>query len=266
MFDTFLWFDLPLHVFVLHATVMLLPLGAIATLAIFLRPAWRAKYLRIAAAANVGLLVLTFITVRSGYALQDKLGGAESVPTNDHEKWGEITLWIMVGLALASVITWLASRQFEDRSPTAVTGLAVVVAALAVASGAMTVVTGHTGSESHWGFLYADDEDATSTAEQSPAPPAGAPSGSAANPSSGPVEIAIVNFKFVPAMVEVKVGQKITVTNEDEVVHTLTADDDSFDSGNLAQGKSYTFTVKKAGDYPYFCRPHQYMTGMLSVS
>ncbi|MGQ0629804.1 MAG: cupredoxin domain-containing protein [Sporichthyaceae bacterium] len=258
MFDTF--FGLPLHVFVLHATVVLLPLGAIATVAVILRPAWRAKYLAIVTAANVGLLVLTFVTVRAGYALQDKLGGG--VPSNDHEKWGEITLWIMVGLALACVLTLLVSRRYEERSPAAVTGLAAVVAALAVASGVMTTVTGHTGSDSHWGFLYAK----SSTAEQAPPPAEKEPSGSEAKPNADVVQIAIKDFKFVPEQVEVKVGQKIKVTNMDTAVHTLTANDKSFDSGDLAKGKSYTFTVQKAGKYPYFCIPHQFMTGSLTVS
>lgn len=152
MFDTFM--SLPLHVLVLHFTVVLLPIGAAATVAIMLKPAWRTQFARYVAAGNAALLVLTFVTVRAGYALQDKLDPThESVPNNDHEELGVTLMWIMVALAVVSVVSWLATRM-DNLAPAALTGLAVVVALLAVVSAGFTVVTGHTGSESHWGGLY----------------------------------------------------------------------------------------------------------------
>lgn len=147
MFDSF--FGLPLHVFVLHATVILVPLSAPVTAAVFLRPQWR-RFGAFAAAWNVALLVLTFVTVRAGYNLQKDLGG--QVPTNDHEAYGETLLWIVLALAVTSVLACAAMRS---QSPPAalVTGIGGVVALLAVASLVLTVVTGHSGSESHWGYL-----------------------------------------------------------------------------------------------------------------
>lgn len=149
MFDSFM--SLPVHVLVLHFTVVLVPMGAVGTVAVMVKPEWRTRFARYVAAANAGLLVLTFVTVRAGYALQTKLGG--EVPNNDHEALAETLLWIMVALAVLSLVTWQATRR-DNLAPAVMTGLAAVVALLAVVSIGYTVVTGHTGSESHWGGLY----------------------------------------------------------------------------------------------------------------
>jgi plastocyanin len=89
----------------------------------------------------------------------------------------------------------------------------------------------------------------------------GAGSGSAA---AAPV-IDIKSFLFAPMTSTAKVGQMITVTNSDKAVHTLTAKDKSFDSKDLDQGQTYTFSVSKAGTYDYVCDIHQYMTGRITV-
>lgn len=146
--------NLPVHVLVLHFAVVLIPMGAMATIAVMVRQEWRTKFAMYVAAGNVGLLALTFVTVRAGLDLQVKLDPTrQNVPTNDHETFGKALLWIVLALAVVSVITWLASRA-DNFAPVALTGLAGVVALLAFASAGMTVVTGHTGSESHWGALY----------------------------------------------------------------------------------------------------------------
>lgn len=81
-----------------------------------------------------------------------------------------------------------------------------------------------------------------------------------------PAVIAIENFKFTPTPLQVMVGQKVTVTNTDSVAHTATASDASFDTKDLVQGQSYTFTADKAGTVDYLCDIHQYMTGRIVVS
>jgi hypothetical protein len=151
VFDSFL--GLPLHVLVLHFTVVLVPLGAMATVAVMVRHDWRARFLPHVAAGNVALLALTFVTVRAGLALQGDLDPTRtSVPTHDHEAYGKALLWIVAALAAVSFITWLVSRT-DHFAPQALIGLAAVVAVLALASAGMTAVTGHTGSESHWGAI-----------------------------------------------------------------------------------------------------------------
>jgi plastocyanin len=79
-------------------------------------------------------------------------------------------------------------------------------------------------------------------------------------------KVTIKGFAYSPSSLKVKVGQQITVTNEDSAVHTITADDKSFDTGDLAKGKSMTISVKKAGTYTYICTYHQYMKGTITAS
>lgn len=81
--------------------------------------------------------------------------------------------------------------------------------------------------------------------------------------------IAIQNFAFMPNSTTVKVGTTVTWTNQDSSTHTAKADSgdpDMFDTGNLSQGKSGTFTFQKAGTYKYHCDIHQYMTATITVT
>lgn len=69
---------------------------------------------------------------------------------------------------------------------------------------------------------------------------------------------------FVPAVDTVAVGQTVTWTNNDQVIHTVTADSgsvDAFDSGDVAGSGTYTHAFQTAGTYGYYCRYHGSMTG-----
>jgi len=149
MFDTFM--GLPLHVLVLHFTVVLVPISAIATAAVFMSRRWCEAYAGRLVVVNLAMLALTFVTVRAGLALQDRYRGIgdNTVPHNDHEELGKILLWIMVALAAATVVAWLATRRAEIPEPAGLS-LGMVIASLAVASIVVTILAGHTGSKSHW--------------------------------------------------------------------------------------------------------------------
>lgn len=83
--------------------------------------------------------------------------------------------------------------------------------------------------------------------------------GDAASPSGGGKTITISNFEFGPEVLEAKVGDTITVANKDSAEHTVTAKDNSFDTGRFASGTK-TFTVTKAGRFEYVCTVHPFMT------
>ena len=78
-------------------------------------------------------------------------------------------------------------------------------------------------------------------------------------------KVAIVDFQYKPEAVEVKVGTTVTWTNEDGFAHTATANDKSFDTGNLDKGQSGTATFEKAGTFKYFCAIHNSMVGTVVV-
>lgn len=77
--------------------------------------------------------------------------------------------------------------------------------------------------------------------------------------------VQISNFSFSPATLTVKVGDTVTWTNQDSMGHSATADDNSFDTGILDQGKSGTITFSKAGTYTYHCAVHPSMHGTIIV-
>lgn len=67
-------------------------------------------------------------------------------------------------------------------------------------------------------------------------------------------------------VLEVSVGDTVTWTNGDTVVHTVTATDESFDSGLLQPGESWSHTFDEPGDVEYFCTPHPWMRARVVVS
>ena len=106
----------------------------------------------------------------------------------------------------------------------------------------------------------------SATSTTTAASPSGGSSGSGSG-SGGSDAITIQNFAFSPARLTVAPGATVTVTNKDQVTHTLTATKGGFDTGDIAAGQSKTFTAPKTpGRYPYICSIHQYMTGTLVVS
>ena len=75
----------------------------------------------------------------------------------------------------------------------------------------------------------------------------------------------IKGFSFQPDVLKVKVGAKVTWTNDDTVAHTVTADTNSFASGNLQPGGSFSFTFTRPGTYAYHCSIHPSMHGSVVV-
>ena len=79
-------------------------------------------------------------------------------------------------------------------------------------------------------------------------------------------EVVIKNFAFSPTPLDAKSGAVLTVANNDGTAHTLTADDGSFDTGVLDEGKQATITIEKPGKYAYHCEIHNFMTGVIEAT
>ena len=80
--------------------------------------------------------------------------------------------------------------------------------------------------------------------------------------SGGGVAIKMANIAFDPKAVTVKVGQKITWTNDDSTDHNVTADSGAdFKSKDFGQGGTFSFTAAKAGKIAYECTLHPNMKG-----
>ena len=77
-------------------------------------------------------------------------------------------------------------------------------------------------------------------------------------------EVVIQGLLYVPETLTVRPGDVVVWVNKDPFPHTVTAAG-AFDSGAIAAGKSWRFTAKKAGTYPYLCTLHTTMKGTLRV-
>jgi plastocyanin len=79
------------------------------------------------------------------------------------------------------------------------------------------------------------------------------------------VRVSIDNFSFAPVELTVGAGTKVTWVNHDDVPHTVTADDKSFNSGALDTDDAFSHVFEKPGEHPYFCGLHSHMTGRVVV-
>jgi plastocyanin len=77
--------------------------------------------------------------------------------------------------------------------------------------------------------------------------------------------IPIQQSTFLPASVTVRAGTKITWSNEDEAVHTVTGADQSWDSGRLPIGGTFSHTFDEPGTYDFVCTIHRTMQGTITV-
>jgi plastocyanin len=75
----------------------------------------------------------------------------------------------------------------------------------------------------------------------------------------------IASFNYTPSDVQIHVGDTVVWRNVDPTVHTVTASRGEFVSGSMRQGQTFAVRFNAAGAYPYFCEPHEFMRGTVSV-
>jgi plastocyanin len=90
-----------------------------------------------------------------------------------------------------------------------------------------------------------------------------------ASPEAAAVNIQL--FQFQPGDLTVRAGARVTWTNRDQILHTVTSGtpenrDRRFDGPLEGQGKTFSHTFTQAGTYPYFCDRHQSMRGQVRVN
>ena len=80
------------------------------------------------------------------------------------------------------------------------------------------------------------------------------------------LSVKITDFSYAPEVITVKVGTTISWTNDDNAPHTITGDDNSWDSGRVKKNETYSHTFDKAGTFEYHCAYHSSMKGSVIVS
>jgi plastocyanin len=90
--------------------------------------------------------------------------------------------------------------------------------------------------------------------------------GDAGGAATGGDTVSVVDNEFEGGDLAISVGDTVTWTHDGEATHTVTADDGTFDSGDLASGESFEHTFDEAGEFDYICEIHPSMTGTITVS
>ena len=126
-----------------------------------------------------------------------------------------------------------------------------------------------------------------SDAAPSPQEPASAPSSESSDSETGAAEtsgnaVTLQDFAFNPKKMSVSVGDTVTWTNADDILHTVTSgigqkqgvpgvtkDKDAKPDGVFDQEvefeDTFEFTFDKAGTFKYFCAIHPGMVGSVVV-
>jgi plastocyanin len=107
-----------------------------------------------------------------------------------------------------------------------------------------------------------------------PAPAAAAPTRPAtptpAPRPAAPPQPKIVNARmkgqaFIPDNMQITVGTTVRWKNLDALIHTVTAADQSFNSGVIGADGTYSHTFTKPGTYPIICLAHPFMKATVVV-
>jgi plastocyanin len=80
------------------------------------------------------------------------------------------------------------------------------------------------------------------------------------------VRASIRGGRFVPSVIRVAAGTTVVWRNEDNMPHTVTSTDGSWDSGTIQPGSTYSRDFERTGTFGFYCVPHPDMRGSVAVS
>jgi drug/metabolite transporter (DMT)-like permease len=144
---------IPIHVLLVHAIVVLVPLTALLTVLSALWPAARRRIGIIIPLLGLITLILVPITQNAGRWLEARVGNAPLI--KEHTDLGDSMLWFGIGLFVASLLAWgvptLLNRNAK-RPPAPWIGVVVAIIAVALAGASVVQVyrVGESGSKAVW--------------------------------------------------------------------------------------------------------------------
>jgi hypothetical protein len=140
VFDTVA--GLPVHVLVVHAVVVGVPVASLLTVAVAAVPRWRSRPAWAVVVLNGLLLVTAWVATRSGEALERRVGAAV---VEQHSELGGLLPWFVLALLVVSVLV----PVLRHRRPMALAVLVLAVVA-ALAATTWTVRVGDSGARAVW--------------------------------------------------------------------------------------------------------------------
>jgi len=146
-------FGLPLHVLIVHAVVVLVPLAVLGTIVVAVWPAARRRHGWLIVGVTAAATISVPIATGSGEDLRDRL-----IPTDlirEHAHLGDQLLaFVAILFVVSTALVWLTRRDepaMTSRAPKPlVITLAVLSVLSAVASGVQVARIGDSGARAAW--------------------------------------------------------------------------------------------------------------------
>ncbi|MDT5033160.1 MAG: hypothetical protein QOC94_3331 [Actinoplanes sp.] len=143
---------LPVHVLVIHAAVVFVPLLALGAIVYAVLPRWRSQIgWAVISLAVIGPIV-TFVSMESGKKLYNRQTPTFQKTLDAHLSYGTHTFWWVLGLGVGTLVMTIITLRKPGALPRVVEiGLAIIVIVLAVISGYYVYKTGDSGAHAVWG-------------------------------------------------------------------------------------------------------------------
>ncbi|HZC26782.1 MAG TPA: hypothetical protein VE287_07150 [Actinopolymorphaceae bacterium] len=150
-------FGLPMHVLVIHAVVVFVPLTALAALAYAVVPHWRWLFRWPLLVGSAASFVAGFVARQSGQALFDKLNSP--AVANVHASRGHLLFWFLLAFFVVSVAAVFmlggpspltGGRVWGGAAPPVQLVVAALLVVVSVGTGVQVVRTGDAGARAVW--------------------------------------------------------------------------------------------------------------------
>ncbi len=137
---------LPIHPLVVHAVVVLLPIAALGTIALAVRPGWRRPYGWLVVAAAAAATVLLPVATSSGEALEERVGSP-----GEHAEMGDALIWFTLPmLLLVAALVWFDRRPSPKVDTRLLKALPVLAVVAALACSVQVYRVGDSGARAAW--------------------------------------------------------------------------------------------------------------------
>ncbi len=153
-------FGLPVHPLIVHATVVMVPLTAVAVALWFLSARFRAWSGILPLAMTAVSVVLAPLSTSSGEELEHMVG--ESKLVQEHAELGDMLVWWCLGMLVVAAAGWFLRRRGDLGKGLAV---ALAVAGVVVSGGTLvqTVLIGHSGAKAAWSDVAQSPQSSSSS-------------------------------------------------------------------------------------------------------
>lgn len=142
-------FDLPAHPLLVHIPVVLLPLVALGTIAIVLRPAFRRSIGWVVVALGAVAAVGTQLAIGSGEELEDHVRKTELV--RDHTGMADTMLpFALLLFVLALAVVLIGRRQLPEARKWIMPVIGVLAVAISLVTTVRVIQVGHSGAKASW--------------------------------------------------------------------------------------------------------------------